>query len=217
MESQMEGRRILKVSEISRSIAQTLEGAFPSLWLKGELSNFKAHSSGHWYFSLKDELAQIRGVMFRGSNQRIRFLPENGMEVLVQGRISVYPPQGSYQIVCQEMEPAGAGALQKRFEELKQKLKAEGLFDEGRKKAHPLLPAENRRYNLSHKRGSSGYSSGFAAAVSGGGGFAHPFARSGGGGAGPACFRPEKSRADFRHRHADHRAGRRLNGGSVGF
>ena len=138
-QDQNKGRRIFRISEINQDIAQTLEEAFPSLWLKGELSNFNAHSSGHWYFSLKDEGAQIRGVMFRGSNQRIHFSPENGMELLVRGRISVYPARGTYQILCQEMELAGSGSLQAQFEELKRKLRAEACLTR-REKAHPAAP-----------------------------------------------------------------------------
>ena len=116
-----ETRSILRVSQINRQIADTLESAFSSIWLKGELSNFVAHSSGHWYFSLKEEDAQIKGVMFRGSNQKLSFRPENGQELIVKGRIGVYAPRGVYQIICEEMELSGTGALQKSFEELKNK------------------------------------------------------------------------------------------------
>ena len=135
-----ENRRIFRVSQINKEISQTLENQFPSLWLKGELSNFISHNSGHWYFSLKEEEAQIRGVMFRGSNKRLSFAPENGQEILVRGRISVYAPRGTYQIICEEMELAGAGVLQKQFEELKKKLDKEGLFDSKHKKALPSFP-----------------------------------------------------------------------------
>ena len=141
MPSHSETRTILRVSQVNRQIADTLESTFPSLWLKGELSNFVAHSSGHWYFSLKEEEAQIKGVMFRGSNQKISFLPENGQELIVKGRIGVYAPRGVYQIICEEMEQSGAGALQKSFEELKNKLKKEGLFDKEHKKPIPSLPS----------------------------------------------------------------------------
>ena len=136
-----ETRTIFRVSQINRQIADTLESAFPSLWLKGELSNFVAHSSGHWYFSLKEEDAQIKGIMFRGSNQKLSFQPENGQELIVKGRIGVYAPRGVYQIICEEMELSGAGTLQKSFEELKNKLKKEGLFDRERKKPIPPLPS----------------------------------------------------------------------------
>ena len=133
-------RHVFKVSEINRQIASTLETSFPSLWIKGEISNFVAHTSGHWYFSLKEADSQIKGVMFRGYNQNLSFVPENGKEVLVRGKISVYPPRGVYQINCDTMEIAGLGALQQKFEEIKARLKAEGLFDSERKKPIPLLP-----------------------------------------------------------------------------
>ena len=141
MSNPSETRTILRVSQINRQIADTLESSFPTLWLKGELSNFVAHGSGHWYFSLKEEEAQIKGVMFRGSNQKVSFLPANGQELIVKGRIGVYAPRGVYQIICEEMELSGAGALQKSFEELKNKLKKEGLFDKEHKKSIPSLPA----------------------------------------------------------------------------
>ena len=133
-------RNILRVSEINQQIASTLETSFPSLWVKGEISNFVAHASGHWYFSLKEADSQIKGVMFRGYNQMLSFMPENGKEVLIRGKISAYPPRGVYQINCNTMEMAGTGELQKSFEEIKNKLKAEGLFEQERKKPLPLLP-----------------------------------------------------------------------------
>ena len=133
-------KTVLRVSEINHQIASTLEARFTNLWIKGEISNFVAHSSGHWYFSLKEADSQIRGVMFRGYNQQLSFFPENGQKVLVQGRITTYPPRGVYQINCATMEVAGTGELQKSFEELKKKLKAEGLFERERKKPLPLLP-----------------------------------------------------------------------------
>lgn len=137
---QEEEPRVLTVSELNRSIRDLLEGEFPLLWLKGEISNFKAHTSGHFYFSLKDEKAQINAVMFRGFNSQLRFKPEDGMEVLVRGKVTVYEPRGNYQIFCETMEPVGAGALQKAFEQLKAKLQAEGLFDPSRKRPIPRLP-----------------------------------------------------------------------------
>ena len=101
--------------------------------VKGEISNFTAHRSGHWYFSLKDQKSQVMAVMFRGNNGRVSFQPKNGDEVLVRARIAVYEPRGNYQLVCESMEPMGAGDLQRQFEELKKKLAAEGLFDPKRK------------------------------------------------------------------------------------
>jgi exodeoxyribonuclease VII large subunit len=132
--------QIISVSDLNRHIREILEGTFPLLWLKGEISNFKAHTSGHFYFSLKDAKAQISAVMFRGFNSQLRFAPEDGMEVLVRGKVTVYEPRGNYQIFCETMEPVGAGALQKAFEQLKEKLRKEGLFDEARKRPLPPLP-----------------------------------------------------------------------------
>lgn len=133
-------KKILTVSQISQKIRTCLESQFPSLWIKGELSNFIAHSSGHWYFSLKDESSQIKGVMFRGQNQKLTFRPQNGEEILVHGQLSVYPPRGNYQILCHEMETVGSGSLQQQFEQIKSKLQKEGLFDKARKKELPAFP-----------------------------------------------------------------------------
>jgi exodeoxyribonuclease VII large subunit len=132
--------KVLSVSDLNRYIKELLEGQFATIWLKAEISNFKAHTSGHFYFSLKDSRAQISAVMFRGYNGQLRFRPEDGMEVLVRGKITVYEPRGNYQIFCEMMEPVGAGALQKAFEQLKAKLQKEGLFDEARKRPLPALP-----------------------------------------------------------------------------
>jgi exodeoxyribonuclease VII large subunit len=132
--------KILSVSDLNKSIRDTLEGSYKLIWLRGEISNFKPHSSGHWYFSLKDSKAQVSAVMFRGFNQGIKFKPRDGMEVIVRGKITVYEPRGSYQIFCEMMEPVGAGALQIAFEQLKAKLKAEGLFEPSKKRPLPKLP-----------------------------------------------------------------------------
>lgn len=131
---------VMSVSDLNKHIREILEGRFPLLWLKGEISNFKAHTSGHFYFSLKDAKAQINAVMFRGFNQSIKFRPEDGMEVLVRGKVTVYEPRGNYQIFCEMMEPVGAGALQKAFEQLKAKLQKEGLFAPERKRPLPAHP-----------------------------------------------------------------------------
>jgi exodeoxyribonuclease VII large subunit len=128
------------VSDLNKRVRNCLEGQFDLIWVQGEVSNFKAHSSGHWYFSLKDTKAQVAAVMFRGHNSRMKFLPENGTEVLVRGRITVYEPRGNYQVFCESIEPVGAGALQKQFEQLKAKLKSEGLFEASQKKPLPRLP-----------------------------------------------------------------------------
>ncbi len=130
----------MTVSGLNGMIRKQLEGQFESVWLQGEISNFKPHTSGHYYFSLKDDKSQIGAVMFKGFNNRLKFKPDNGMEVIVRGRITVYEPRGNYQIFCETMEPVGAGALQKAFEQLKAKLQAEGLFDQKHKKSLPSLP-----------------------------------------------------------------------------
>lgn len=131
---------VLTIEELNLSIKQLLEGQFGLIWVRGEISNFKAHTSGHFYFSLKDPKSQISAVMFRGHNSRLRFKPTDGMEVIIRGRISVYEPRGNYQILCEMMEPVGAGALQKAFEQLKAKLKSEGLFEAARKRPIPHMP-----------------------------------------------------------------------------
>lgn len=133
-------QHVYKVSDINRAIKRQLEGEFTQIWVQGEISNFKAHTSGHYYFSLKDEKAQINAVMFKGYNSRLRFKPESGMEVIVRGKISVYEPRGNYQVFCESMEPVGAGALQQAFEQLKKKLKDEGLFEQSLKKPIPEFP-----------------------------------------------------------------------------
>ena len=131
---------VYSVEQLNVQIRKTLEGELGIIWLQAEISNFKPHSSGHFYFSLKDSKAQISAIMFRGSNSKLRFKPHDGLEVIVRGRITVYEPRGTYQIVCETMEPVGAGALQKQFEQLKEKLKLEGLFDSDRKKVLPSFP-----------------------------------------------------------------------------
>lgn len=132
--------QILSVEALNRLIRGQIETSFTQVWVRGELSNFKAHTSGHFYFSIKDANSQIRAVMFRGYNSKLKFKPHDGLEVLVRGKVTVYEPRGEYQITCDTMEPVGAGALQKSFEQLKEKLKREGLFDSSRKKTLPHLP-----------------------------------------------------------------------------
>ena len=130
----------ITVSDLTKQIKNVLEGSFPILWVSGEISNFVHHGSGHMYFTLKDEKAEIRGVMFKGFNQFLHFKPENGMQVLLQGEITVYETRGQYQIVAKKMEPAGIGTLYLAFEALKKQLAAEGLFEPGIKKKLPLYP-----------------------------------------------------------------------------
>ena len=133
-------RRVYTVSELTAGIKGTLEGTFPAVWVEGEISNLRTPSSGHAYFTLKDEGAQLSAVLFRGRGRRVRFEPEDGMHVLAFGGLDVYAARGQYQLVVELMEPQGLGALQLAFEQLKRKLEAEGLFDEGRKRKLPVYP-----------------------------------------------------------------------------
>jgi exodeoxyribonuclease VII large subunit len=133
-------RRVLTVSELNGALRELLETTFPEVWVEGELSNAKVWTTGHLYFTLKDSSAQIKGVMFRSALRYLKFKPEDGLHVIVRGRISVYDPKGEYQIVAEHLEPHGFGALQLAFEQLKKKLAAEGLFDTTRKRPLPSLP-----------------------------------------------------------------------------
>lgn len=132
--------RKLTVSELTYSIKRFLEEGFQDVLLEGEISNFKDHVSGHWYFTLKDSSAQINGTMWKSLNAGVFFRPVDGMKVVVQGRISVYAPRGTYAIDVRKMLPAGVGELQLAFDRLKQKLEAEGLFDADKKRPLPELP-----------------------------------------------------------------------------
>ncbi len=140
MAQALELNNTLSVSQITGHIQHTLEADFSSVWVKGELSNLTRHSSGHWYFSLKDRSAQLGAVMFRRQNGSVRFEISHGMEITVHGRISVYPPQGRYQLIVDQMLPAGQGDLHLAFEALKKKLATEGLFDPARKRPLPAYP-----------------------------------------------------------------------------
>ncbi|PJA54238.1 MAG: exodeoxyribonuclease VII large subunit [Candidatus Marinimicrobia bacterium CG_4_9_14_3_um_filter_48_9] len=131
---------VLSVTELTHNIKAHLEQAFTRVWVSGEISNFVHHSSGHMYFSLKDAGAQLSAVMFRGQNRGLLFGPMNGMQILAHGDISVYPPRGQYQMVVDQLQPAGAGGLHLAFEALKQKLAGEGLFDSHHKKPLPKFP-----------------------------------------------------------------------------
>ena len=133
-------RKFLSVSELNQLIKTTLEQRIDLLWVAGEISNFKAAPSGHYYFCLKDERSQISAVMFRRQGSLLRFTPENGMAVLCCGRVSVYSVRGDLQFCVEEMEPQGQGALALAFEQLKRKLAGEGLFAEERKRELPFLP-----------------------------------------------------------------------------
>ena len=131
---------VLTVSELTKEIKLTLEEQFDQISVEGEISNFKAHVSGHWYFSLKDANASISCAMWKGFNNYVFFTPQDGMKVIVNGKITVYPPRGNYQIDVRSMKPAGEGELQATFEALKKKLSEEGLFDEEFKKTIPEFP-----------------------------------------------------------------------------
>ncbi|MFC4312933.1 exodeoxyribonuclease VII large subunit [Steroidobacter flavus] len=133
-------RDVYTPGRLNKEARMLLERGLPSLWLEGEISNLSRPSSGHWYFSLKDESAQLRCAMFRQKNLGARFTPKDGMHVLTRGRVSLYEPRGDYQFIADHMEEAGEGVLRRRFELLKTKLAAEGLFEASRKKALPRLP-----------------------------------------------------------------------------
>jgi exodeoxyribonuclease VII large subunit len=134
------GRRIWTVRELVTAVRTHIEREYCDTWVEGEISNFRAHDSGHLYFTLKDQSAQIRMVMFRSSARLLRFRPEDGMQVVARGRVTVYEDRGELQISAEYLEPKGAGAFQIAFEQLKAKLEAEGLFDSARKKPIPSLP-----------------------------------------------------------------------------
>ena len=134
------GRRTWTVRELVTAVRTHIEREYSDTWVEGEISNFRAHDSGHLYFTLKDQSAQIRIVMFRSSARLLRFRPEDGMQVVVRGRVTIYEDRGELQISAEYLEPKGAGALQIAFEQLKAKLEAEGLFDAARKKPIPTLP-----------------------------------------------------------------------------
>lgn len=133
-------RHIYTVSSLTHEIKTLLETSFPRLWVEGEISNYKAHSSGHIYFTLKDENAQIRCAMWRFKAGELLFRLEDGLKVIVEADIQVYEKNGTYQLIVQQLQPAGIGALQLAFEQLKQRLRAEGLFDEAHKKPLPEFP-----------------------------------------------------------------------------
>ena len=131
---------ILTVSDLTKEIKTSLEEKFSRVSVIGEISNFKAHISGHWYFVLKDSGAVINCTMWKGFNQHVFFTPEDGMKIIVNGRLSVYPPRGTYQVDVRSMKTAGVGELQEAFERLKKKLDTKGLFDEEFKKPIPAFP-----------------------------------------------------------------------------
>src|SRR6476620_8311263 len=129
------------VSEISGALKRTVEDAFGNVRVRGEISGYRGpHSSGHAYFSLKDDRAKLDAVVWKGTMGRLKFRPEEGMEVIATGKLTTYPGKSNYQIVIDNLEPAGAGALMALLEERKRRLQAEGLFDAGRKRRLPFMP-----------------------------------------------------------------------------
>ncbi|MCC6201733.1 MAG: exodeoxyribonuclease VII large subunit [Gammaproteobacteria bacterium] len=133
---------IYSVSRLNREVRGTLEARFPALWIEGELSNLARPASGHLYFSLKDEAAQVRCAMFRSRGGQLDFVPEAGMQVLAFARVSLFEPRGDFQLIVERLQPAGAGLLQIEFDRLKRKLAAEGLFDAARKRPIPRWPKQ---------------------------------------------------------------------------
>ncbi|MFP5264262.1 MAG: exodeoxyribonuclease VII large subunit [Blastocatellia bacterium] len=140
LERLMRERRVLSVSELTARVKILVETQFNGVWVEGEVSNFRRHSSGHWYFTLKDEGAMLRCASFRMQNRLIRFTPEDGLSVRAHGRLSLYEARGEYQMLVEYLEPVGVGAMQLAFEQLKRRLEAEGLFDLERKRPLPALP-----------------------------------------------------------------------------
>jgi exodeoxyribonuclease VII large subunit len=139
LEELIEGPRVLSVSELTAQLRELLEGQFPDIWVEGEVSDLKLHSSKHWYFALRDEAAQIRCVCFHQYNRLIRFRPEDGLLVRARGYISIYEKHGNCQLVVEQLEPVGIGPLELAFQQLKDRLGREGFFDQSKKQSLPLL------------------------------------------------------------------------------
>jgi exodeoxyribonuclease VII large subunit len=133
-------RDVYSVARLNSEARQLLEAGLPALWVEGEISNFSAPASGHWYFTLKDRDAQIRCAMFRARNSAVGFRPRDGQQLMLRGRVSLYEPRGDYQLIAEQMEDAGEGALRREFEKLKAKLAAEGLFEAALKRPLPKMP-----------------------------------------------------------------------------
>lgn len=140
MALQNKAQKIFSVSEINSCVHDFLESAFQQVFVRGEISNFRAYPSGHFYFTLKDETSQLSAVMFRACNRLLKFKPEDGLRVIARGKLTLYEARGQYQMTVDVLEPDGIGALQMAFEQLKKKLAAEGLFDQQHKKPLPFLP-----------------------------------------------------------------------------
>lgn len=133
-------QEIFTVSRLNRDVRFLLEDSFPLLWIEGEISNFSVPQSGHWYFSLKDSVAQVRCAMFRPQNRKLNFIPKDGSHVLIKARVSLYEGRGEFQLLIEHLEEAGEGRLQQEFEKLKKRLFDAGLFDPAHKKKLPLMP-----------------------------------------------------------------------------
>jgi exodeoxyribonuclease VII large subunit len=133
---------IYTVSRLNNEVRFILEDSFPLVWVEGEISNFAAPNSGHWYFSLKDASAQVRCAMFRGNQRKLNFIPKDGSHVLIKARVSLYENRGEFQLIAEDMEERGEGKLRRAFEVLKKKLEAAGLFDAAHKKPLPAFPAQ---------------------------------------------------------------------------
>lgn len=140
MKNEAKEKHIYTVAELNKYIRVILEDSFPSVWVEGEISNFLQHSSGHMYFSLRDSGGVLKCAMFQRANAKLKFKPKDGMKVICFGKISVYEPRGDYQLIVEEVEPKGIGALQLQFQQLKEKLAKEGLFDDSHKVPIPPLP-----------------------------------------------------------------------------
>ena len=150
----MEDKHTISVSQLTNAIKAQLEGTFPNLRVQGEVSNFKRQSSGHLYFSLKDQGAQVSCVMFRNAASGLKTLPKEGDQVIVQAALNVYPPRGNYQLMVRQLELAGLGELLLRLEQLKREIHSRGWFRQEHKKPLPALSAAHR---ARHESNGSGY------------------------------------------------------------
>ena len=159
-------RQVLSVSQLNRQARMTIEQRFHQIWVSGELSSFARPASGHWYFTLKDNDAQVRCAMFANANRRARMQPANGQQVLLRGRVSLYEGRGEFQIIVEHMEPAGEGALRAAFDALKRQLSAEGLFEHGKQTASARNAAACCRGHLTHRRRTQRCPVGLASSVS---------------------------------------------------
>ena len=140
MKNETKEKHIYTVAELNKYLRKMLEDSFPAVWVEGEISNFIQHSSGHMYFSLRDAGGVLKCAMFARSNMKLKFKPKDGMKAICFGKVSVYEPRGDYQLIVEEIEPKGVGALQLQFQQLKERLAKEGLFDERHKVRIPSLP-----------------------------------------------------------------------------